>query len=60
MINDSQFCWENGGHLAEFFSSQEEAHVDDFLANNLQYWIGLTDFASEGKLNSSKRKNRNQ
>merc|ERR1719278_247456 len=43
-----EFCWENGGYLAEFFSSKEEAGVDDILATDLDYWIGLTDFASEG------------
>ena len=34
---------------AEFFSSQEEARVDDILATDISYWIGLADFASEGK-----------
>merc|ERR1711874_63042 len=43
-----EFCWENGGYLAEFFSSEEEARVDDILATDLDYWIGLTDSASEG------------
>ena len=43
-----QFCWENGGWLAEFFSRHEETRVDDILAVDLHYWIGLTDFAFEG------------
>ena len=48
-FNNYQFCWNNGGYLAEFFSSQEEARVDDILATDISYWIGLADFASEGK-----------
>ena len=56
IINHHQFCWENGGHLAEFSSSEEEARVDDILATDLDYWIGLTDFASEGKYNAWKEK----
>ena len=43
-----QFCWENGGWLAELFSSEEETRVDDILPVDLDYWIGLTDLASEG------------
>ena len=43
-----QFCWENGGWLAEFYPSAEETKLDDILAFGLSYWIGLTDFASEG------------
>ena len=35
--------------MVEFFSSQEEARVDDILATDISYWIGLADFASEGK-----------
>ena len=34
--------------MVEFFSSQEEARVDDILATDISYWIGLADFASEG------------
>ena len=51
-----QFCWENGGYLAEFSSSQEEARVNDILATDLEYWIGLTDFATEGKYKEGKAK----
>ncbi len=35
--------------MAEFFSSAEERRVDDILAQDLLYWIGLSDAASEGK-----------
>ena len=59
IINHHQFCWENGGHLAEFSSSEEEARVDDILATDLDYWIGLTDLASEGKLNTSRKNKKN-
>ena len=34
--------------MAEFFSRHEETRVDDILAVDLHYWIGLTDFAFEG------------
>ena len=44
-----QFCWENGGYLAEFFSSGEERRVEDIVAKDLDYWIGLSDAASEGQ-----------
>ena len=39
--------------MAEFFSEEEEARVDDILAVDLYYWIGLTDFASEGMKDTS-------
>ena len=29
--------------------------MDDILATDLDYWIGLTDLASEGKLNTSRK-----
>ena len=45
-----QFCWENGGYLAEFLSFQEETRADDILSKDLHYWIGLTDIRSEGTL----------
>ena len=47
-----QFCWENGGWLAEFFSSAEETKLDDILAVDLSYWIGLSDAASEGTVSN--------
>ena len=34
--------------MAELFSSEEETRVDDILPVDLDYWIGLTDLASEG------------
>ena len=34
--------------MAEFFSEEEEARVDDILAVYPSHWIGLEDFASEG------------
>ena len=42
--------------MAEFFSSAEETKLDDILAVDLEYWIGLTDFASEGTYNKLKNK----
>ena len=47
-----QFCWDNGAYLAEFLTSEEEARVNDILAKDLDYWIGLADFAHEGQYQS--------
>ena len=44
-----QFCWDNGAYLAEFLTSEEEVRVNDILAKDLNYWIGLADFAHEGQ-----------
>ena len=55
-FNNYQFCWNNGGYLAEFFSSQEEARVEDILYPDLDYWIGLADSASEGMKRKGKIK----
>ena len=44
-----QFCWDNGGYLAEIFSAEEEARIESFLPCDLSYWIGLSDSASEGR-----------
>ena len=55
-FNNYQFCWNNGGYLAEFFSSQEEARVEDILATDLDYWIGLTDRQTEGMKRKGKIK----
>ena len=44
-----QFCWENGAYLAELLTSEEEARLNAVLAKDLDYWIGLTDFAHEGQ-----------
>ena len=38
----------NGGHLAEFFSSEEEQAIDAVLNRDIAYWFGLSDFAHEG------------
>ena len=38
-----QFCWDNGGYLAEILSAEEEARIDSFLPSDLDYWIGLSD-----------------
>ena len=43
-----QFCWSNGGQLAEFEYADEEGKVDTFLSRDQDYWIGLTDLSSEG------------
>ena len=47
-----QFCWNNRAYLAEFLTSEEEARVNDILAKDLDYWIGLADFAHEGQYQS--------
>ena len=49
IVETSQFCWENGAYLAELLTSEEEAWVNAVLAKDLDYWIGLTDFAHEGE-----------
>ena len=46
--NDFQFCWEQGGYLAEIMSAQEEILLDTFLVEGITYWLGLSDFAHEG------------
>ena len=38
----SDYCKFMGGHLAEFYTSEEEKGVDQFLPKSLNYWIGLT------------------
>ena len=43
-----QYCWNAGGHLAEFDSLDEEKAVDSVLATDSNFWIGLSDFAHEG------------
>ena len=43
-----QYCWVNGGHLAEFFSSEEEEAIDAILNRDIAYWFGLSDLAHEG------------
>ena len=47
-VSAQQFCRDNGGHLAEILSAEEEARIDSFLPSDLDYWIGLSDSATEG------------
>jgi len=46
-----QFCGENGGHLAEVQSAEEERSLWGILdsRHNKAYWLGLTDLAYEGR-----------
>ena len=44
-----QYCWEQGGYLAEITSKEEEDLIDTFLTDGIHYWIGLTDIFVEGK-----------
>ena len=43
-----QYCWNAGGHLAEFDSLDDEQALDSVLATDSNFWIGLSDFAHEG------------
>merc|ERR1712062_903682 len=43
-----EYCWDQGGYLAEITSADEEALVDTFLNDGITYWLGLTDLAHEG------------
>ena len=43
-----QYCWDQGGYLAEIMSVQEELLLDTFLMDGTSYWLGLTDLAQEG------------
>ena len=43
-----EFCWSQGGYLAEIKSKYEEDSLDLVLASGNVYWIGLTDQAQEG------------
>ena len=43
-----EFCWSQGGYLAEIKSKYEEDGLDQVLASGNVYWIGLTDQAQEG------------
>merc|ERR1712126_442892 len=43
-----EYCWEQGGYLAEITSKDEEDLLDSFLVGGLHYWIGLTDIFVEG------------
>ena len=44
-----QYCWDNGGYLAEFFSAEEEGLLDQIIYDGGQYWLGLSDTAQEGQ-----------
>merc|ERR1712227_886336 len=43
-----EYCWINGGQLAEFSSINEEIAVEQILLRDVSYWIGLSDFSHEG------------
>ena len=43
-----EFCWGQGGSLAELQSQNEEDLLDQVLVQGIEYWIGLTDIAQEG------------
>ena len=41
------YCRREGGHLAEFYTAEEERAVDKILAHDAYYWIGLTDSGND-------------
>ena len=43
-----QFCWQNGGYLAEITSETQDYESDVALDMDSCYWIGLTDIRREG------------
>merc|ERR1712098_395755 len=43
-----EFCYEKKGFLAEITTREEDNLLDTILAEDLHYWIGLSDWASEG------------
>jgi len=43
-----EYCWEQGGYLAEITSAGEESLINTFLMDGTAYWLGLTDLAHEG------------
>ena len=43
-----QFCWDHGGHLAEFNTEIKESMIDLYLPEHIWYWIGLKDETKEG------------
>ena len=45
-----QYCWDQGGYLAEITSAEEEALIDTFLIDGTSFWLGLTDLGHEGKI----------
>ena len=44
-----QFCAQQGGYLAEIVSKNEQTNLNTILRDDSQYWIGLSDLATEGK-----------
>ena len=43
-----QYCWSEGGYLAEILDVQEEILLDTFLIEGTSYWLGLSDLAHPG------------
>merc|ERR1712168_78685 len=43
-----EYCWYQGGYLAEITSAEEETLLNTFLMAGTAYWLGLTDLAHEG------------
>merc|ERR1712241_931157 len=43
-----EYCWYQGGYLAEITSAEEETLLNTFLMDGTAYWLGLTDLAHEG------------
>ena len=43
-----EYCWGQGGYLAEIMSQNEENLLETFLVEGATYWLGLTDFSHEG------------
>ena len=47
--NAQEYCWGNGGYLAEIMSEDEETLLDTFLPTGISYWLGLSDLRKEGR-----------
>ena len=45
-----QYCWNHGGYLAEFLTSEQELQAETFIRDDGRYWIGLSDRHNEGKI----------
>jgi len=43
-----EYCWSEGGYLAEILDVQEEILLDTFLIEGISYWLGLSDLAHPG------------
>merc|ERR1711879_294909 len=43
-----ELCWSLGGYLAEIEDQEQETHLDNFLGDGRDYWLGLNDLAQEG------------